>query len=208
MTTPSSPTSTPSLRRLGRSFFLLSAEQVARELIGCILVRRIAGKEFRARIVETEAYVGPHDLACHASKGRTRRTEIMFGRGGFAYVYFIYGMHAMLNVVTGEKGDAQAVLIRAGEPMNGLAVNLSGPGRLAKGLHITVADNGTDLTGRDLFFLRPSDCVPRIAATKRIGIDYAGPWKHELLRFIDVESRALSGLRFQSRATRRRREEV
>jgi DNA-3-methyladenine glycosylase len=180
----------------------------------------------RARVVETEAYVGEHDLACHASKGRTKRTEIMFGRGGFAYVYFIYGMHSMLNVVTGKAGDAQAVLIRAAEPVGGVGwragkrikhegdpehegprrgimwkaphPNLSGPGNLAKGMRITVADNGVDLTGDEIYFLRGGRGAARkvdVVETKRIGVDYAGIWKDELLRFIDAGSAAVSGRR-------------
>ena len=185
----------PGLEKLGREFFQRHAVQVARELIGAILVRRVARRELRARIVETEAYVGPHDLACHASKGRTKRTEIMFGPGGFAYVYFIYGMHAMLNVVTGEQGDAQAVLIRAAEAMDPSSINLSGPGRLAKGLRITVADNGTDLTGDTIFIEPRHGPVPRIIATKRIGVEYAREWQHELLRFYDADSAAVSGRR-------------
>src|ERR1051325_3119419 len=93
--------------RLPVKFFQQDAETVARELIGTILVRRDHGKEYRARVVETEAYVGPHDLACHAAKGRTGRTEVMYLPGGHAYVYFIYGMYDMLNVVTGGKEDPQ-----------------------------------------------------------------------------------------------------
>ena len=95
---------------------------VARELIGKVMVHGVGeGEELRARIVETEAYVGEHDLACHAAKGRTKRTEVMYGAGGHAYVYFIYGMHEMFNVVTGPKGVAQAVLVRAGEAVSGFA---------------------------------------------------------------------------------------
>src|SRR5438477_3946079 len=95
------------VRKLVRSFFRREAAELAEALIGKILVHRVAGKEFRARIVETEAYVGPDDLACHASKGRTKRTEVMFGPPGHAYVYFIYGMYDMFNIVSGDTGDAQ-----------------------------------------------------------------------------------------------------
>jgi DNA-3-methyladenine glycosylase len=188
---------------LSRAFYEREAEVVARELVGKILVRRISEegemREFRARVVETEAYVGEHDLACHASKGRTKRTEIMFGHGGFAYVYFIYGMHTMLNVVTGKKDHAQAVLIRAGEAVGGWEgerVNLSGPGRLCKAMRIRLIDNGLDLTGEEMFFVSPEKAKkPRIIATPRIGVDYSGDWKHELLRFIDADSGAVSGPR-------------
>src|SRR5437667_7800082 len=117
------------LKILTHSFYNRPAIDVARDLIGKILVRRTRGKELRARIVETEAYIGEHDLACHASRGRTNRTEVMFGRAGHAYVYFIYGMHWMLNIVASKPGDAQAVLVRAAEPLDGWDVNLAGPGR-------------------------------------------------------------------------------
>src|SRR5690349_9239131 len=116
-------------RRLPRALYSRDAETVARELVGKVLVHVIGGKTLRARIVETEAYVGPHDLACHASKGRTTRTEVMFGEAGHAYVYFIYGMYDMLNIVTGKVGEPQAVLIRAAEPLDEWRADLSGPGK-------------------------------------------------------------------------------
>ena len=95
------------LKRLTQSFFQRPAEDVARALIGKILVRRLPGKLLRARLIETEAYLGPDDLASHASKGRTRRTEVLFGPPGRAYVYLIYGLHEMLNVVAGDAGQGQ-----------------------------------------------------------------------------------------------------
>jgi DNA-3-methyladenine glycosylase len=180
------------LRKIGRSFFARDAVEVARDLVGKILVHRRGAEELRARIVETEAYVGTHDLACHASKGRTGRTEVMFGRAGHAYVYLIYGMYQMLNIVTGAKGDAQAVLIRAAEPLDGWEEDLSGPGRLARGFQIGRSENGLDLTGDTLYLLSdPRDC-PRVVRSKRVGVDYAGMWKDELLRFFDGGSRAVS----------------
>jgi DNA-3-methyladenine glycosylase len=142
--------------------------------------------------VETEAYVGQHDLACHASKGRTTRTEIMFGPAGFAYVYLIYGMYDMFNIVASSMDDAQAVLIRAAEPLNGLQTNLSGPGKLTRGLRITRKDNGLDLTGNRLFLLDSQSEFPRIIRTARIGVDYAGDWKHAPLRFLAADSPAVS----------------
>jgi DNA-3-methyladenine glycosylase len=181
--------------RLPRSFYARPAIDVARDLIGCVLVRTIQGKRLRARIVETEAYVGSHDLASHASKGRTARNDVMFGPPGHAYVYFIYGMHDMLNVVTSDPQDPQAVLIRAAEPLDDWQADLSGPGRLARALNITrQALNGADLTrGDDLYFLsrRPGD-RPHLVTGKRIGVDYAQHWKDELLRFMDADSRAVS----------------
>ena len=124
-----------SFQKLRRSFFERPADSVARELIGKILVRRLPGKELRARVVETEAYLGPRDLASHASKGRTRRTEILFGPAGHAYVYLIYGMYEMLNIVAGPPGGAQAVLIRGAQPLDGWQADLSGPGRLTRAWH-------------------------------------------------------------------------
>jgi len=179
-------------RKLGRSFYRRHAEELARELVGKILVRRIDKTEMRVRIVETEAYVGAHDLACHASKGRTARTEIMFGPAGFAYVYLIYGMHDMLNIVSGPVDDAQAVLIRAAEPLDGLSLDLSGPGKLTRALRITRADNGLDLTGDRLFLMDDNVSRPRLLCTPRIGVDYAGEWKDAPLRFFDADSRAVS----------------
>jgi DNA-3-methyladenine glycosylase len=180
------------LRKLGRSFFARDAIEVAPDLIGKILVHRRNGKVLRTRIVETEAYVGPHDLACHASRGRTARTEVMFGRAGHAYVYLIYGMYQMLNIVTGAKGDAQAVLIRAGEALDGWESDLSGPGKLARAMDITRSQNGLDLTGGELFLLDDATDRPRVVRSKRVGVDYAKKWRDELLRFSDAASAAVS----------------
>ncbi len=173
-------------RKLQHPFFERPAVELARELIGTILVRRYRGRKYRARICETEAYVGPHDLACHASKGRTRRTEVMFGPAGHAYVYFIYGMYDMLNIVASHVDDPQAVLIRGATPLDGWKADLSGPGKLTRALRITRAQNALDLTGDTLFLLGDPAYRPRIVTTKRIGIDYAGEWKDALLRFVDV----------------------
>ena len=145
------------------------------------------GKQFRARIVETEAYVGAHDLACHASKGRTRRTEVMFGPAGRAYVFLIYGMYDMFNIVAAGVGDPQAVLIRGAVPLDGWQADLTGPGKLARAMRITRAQNGLDLTGETLFVLKKREERPQVLATKRIGIDYAGEWKHALLRFVETD---------------------
>lgn len=178
--------------RLEQLFYGQPAVALAQAMIGKVIVRRIRKKEFRARIVETEAYVGSHDLACHASKGRTNRTEIMFGPAGRAYVYLIYGMYDMFNIVAGQVDDPQAVLIRAAEPLDGWLADLSGPGKLTRGLQITRKDNGVALTSDRLHLLDDPTDRPQIIATPRIGIDYAGEWKHELLRFLDPASRSLS----------------
>jgi DNA-3-methyladenine glycosylase len=181
----------PKMKKLTRSFFERPAVELATDLVGKILVRRVRGKEYRARIVEAEAYVGPHDLACHAARGRTKRTEVMFGVGGHAYVYLIYGMYEMFNIVASSEGDAQAVLIRAAEPLDGWKADLSGPGKLTRALRITRSQNGLDLT-KDELFLLDSAYQPKIASSKRVGVDYAKEWKDALLRFFDANSPAVS----------------
>ncbi len=148
------------------------------------LVHRFQGKEYRGKIVETEAYLGPHDLAAHSAKGRTARTEVMFGPPGHAYVYLIYGMYWCMNVVTEEEGHASAVLIRALEPINGIEDKTKGPGLLCQAMHIDKKLNGVDLTSGDFFIEKPP--VPEkfiIAKKPRIGVDYAGVWARRLLRF-------------------------
>jgi DNA-3-methyladenine glycosylase len=180
------------MKKLPASFYQRPAIELARDLIGKLLVRPVSGETCRARIVETEAYVGTHDLACHAARGRTRRTEVMFGPGGHAYVYFIYGMHEMFNIVASVAGDAQAVLVRAAEPMDGWEVDLSGPGKLARGMRITRALNGVDLTGDDLFLTQDVHSRPRIVTGPRVGVDYAGEWVDAPLRFVDADSSAVS----------------
>jgi DNA-3-methyladenine glycosylase len=180
------------MKKFGRSYYQVPAEMLAERLIGTIMVRRIGDRQLSARIVETEAYVGPEDLACHTSRGRTKRTEVMFGPAGHAYVYFIYGMYDMLNIVAGKTGSGQAVLIRAAEPI-GWEADLSGPGKLAREMRITRAQNGLDLTTGKELFLRPDSITPaKIARSKRIGIDYAKHWQHALLRFTDPASKSLS----------------
>ncbi len=171
-----------------RPFFEQSALEVARQLPGKILVRRVDDVIRRARIVETEAYLGPRDLASHSSKGRTARTEVMFGPAGHAYVYFIYGMHFMLNVVTGVTGEAHAVLIRAAEPLDGWTADLTGPGKLARALSIDKRHNGIDLFDEELGFFDDPTYVPRVRRSKRIGVDYAKHWANRLLRFVDVNN--------------------
>jgi DNA-3-methyladenine glycosylase len=180
------------LPRLGAAFFRRPATELAKDLLGTILVRRYRGKELRARIVETEAYIGAHDLACHAARGRTKRTDVMFGPGGHAYVFLIYGMHEMFNIVSGERDDPQAVLVRAAEPLGGWQADLAGPGKLARALRITRKLNGQDLTGNTLFFLSDPDYQPSIVQTTRVGVDYAREWKDAPLRFLDVSSFAIS----------------
>lgn len=178
------------LKKLGHSFYRRDAKKLARGLIGTILVRRVRGREFRARIVETEAYVGPQDLASHSSKGLTKRTEVMFGPAGHAYVYLVYGMYEMFNIVVGKTGSGQAVLIRSAEPLDGWKADLSGPGKLTRALKITRSVNGRDLTRDTLYLVFDPDCRPRVRSAKRIGVEYAGKWKDKLLRFFDDKSTA------------------
>jgi DNA-3-methyladenine glycosylase len=180
------------MKKLSRLFYRRDAETLARDLIGAVLVHRRQGRVYRARIVETEAYVGPHDLASHSSKGRTKRTEVMFGPAGHAYVYLIYGMYEMFNIVAGKTGSGQAVLIRAAEPLDGWQADLSGPGRLTRGFGITRSHQGLDLTKDRLYILRGSGAMPRVRKTRRIGVDYAGAWKKRLLRFYAADSWAVT----------------
>lgn len=189
-----SPTkrSTGEPRKLARSFYSRPAIELAPALLGTVLVHRTPEGVLRARIVETEAYIGPHDLAAHSSKGRTRRTEVMFGPAGHAYVYLIYGMYEMFNIVAGDVDDGQAVLVRAAEPLDGWEADLSGPGKLARAMRITRADNRRDLTADKLYLLPGSGRRVRVERSPRIGVDYAGAWKDQLLRFFDADSKSVS----------------
>src|SRR6185436_14549062 len=141
------------MQPVGREFYDRNAVRVAPALLGCILARRRRGGWIAGRIVETEAYVGEHDLACHARAGRTARTEVMYGEPGHAYVYLIYGIHQMLNCVCGPGSDANAVLVRAAEPVPDSAPWLHssarGPGNLCKAFGIRLDDNRADLCDRD-----------------------------------------------------------
>jgi len=159
------------------------------------LARRTESGVQVARIVETEAYQGPHDLAAHSARGRTARTEIMFGPPGHAYVYLIYGIWYCVNVVTRAAGTPHAVLIRALEPLSGIEHKTSGPGLLCKALDIDRRLNGADLCGDTLWIETPEILrKPRITRATRIGVDYAGTWAAKLWRFYDVESAYVSTL--------------
>jgi DNA-3-methyladenine glycosylase len=171
-------------RRLPRAFYARPAIDVALALLGQRLVHEHAGVRRAGRIVEAEAYVGPHDLACHASKGRTARTEPMFGEAGHAYVYLIYGMYDCFNVVTDVEGHAAAVLVRALEPLEGCLGKTDGPGKLTRALGITRAHDRGDLVTGPVFVEAAGSVDPRqIAKGPRIGVDYAGAWARRLLRF-------------------------
>ena len=164
---------------LTSAFFNRDALMVARELLGCALVVRRGGSLQKSMITETEAYVGPHDLASHAARGRTERTEVMFGPPGTLYVYFVYGIHWMLNVVTGPPGYPAAVLIRG-------VAEITGPGRLTKALRIDGRFNGLAAEKQTglWFEERAGARAPRIARSARIGVAYAGPvWSQKEYRF-------------------------
>jgi DNA-3-methyladenine glycosylase len=170
---------------LPRCFYDRQTETVARELLGMLLAHRLEGRLRVGRVVETEAYLGPHDLAAHSARGRTPRTEVMFGPPGHAYVYLIYGVHHCLNVVTEPEGHAAAVLIRALEPVQGVEANTRGPGRLCRALGIDRRHNGLDLVGDDLFLAEPPRREPiEVVARPRIGVAYAGEWADKPLRFL------------------------
>ena len=172
------------MRRLPRRFYDRDTIVVARELLGKYLVHLSQGIERIGRIVEVEAYLGPHDLAAHSARGRTARTEVMFGPPGHAYVYLIYGMHCCMNVVTREEGHASAVLLRAVEPVKNVEGRTSGPGLLCKAMGIDRRLNAHDLISTDLnIAARPSEKPVTIVRRPRIGVDYAGHWAKRLLRF-------------------------
>lgn len=171
---------------LPRSFYDRDTVQVARELLGCFLIRKIGRKIIRARILETEAYAGEDDLASHASKGRTPRTEIMYGEPGHAYVYMIYGMYHCFNIVTERKDFPAAVLIRAVEIEGVSYQQTNGPGKLCRLLNIDRSLNDWDMTkGEKLWIEHGKKADPKyIRADKRIGIDYAKHCKEYLWRFM------------------------
>jgi DNA-3-methyladenine glycosylase len=180
--------------RLGRDFFARDALAVAKGLIGCSLVRELGGGAVQvARIVETEAYRGPRDLACHARAGLTRRTRSLLGAEGHAYVFLVYGMHECFNVTCRREGAGHAVLIRAAEPLRGFdaGARLDGPGRFAKGMGLSRANDGADLTEPPLY-LCPRDRRPRLVTTARVGVAYAGEFADVPWRFYDAASDQVS----------------
>ena len=170
---------------LRKNFFNRDTLKVAQDLLGCILVRKNKGKIIRAIITETEAYRGENDLASHASKGRTPRTELMFGEAGRAYIYMIYGMYFMLNIVTEKKDYPAAVLIRCVEASIEASKNLNGPGKVCKFLQIGKELNDWDMTrGKKIWIESGKKIKPaQIKKAKRIGIDYAKHCKDYLWRF-------------------------
>lgn len=172
------------MRKLPRSFFNRDTVQVAQELLGKLLVLRTGDTPRIARIVEVEAYLGPHDLAAHSSRGLTPRTRAMFGPPGHAYVYLVYGMHHCMNVVTEPEGSGTGVLLRALEPVEGIAGNTRGPGLLTRAMGIDMRHYGHDLCSPEFHLLRQPDLpASAIVRRPRIGVAYAGAWAAEPLRF-------------------------
>ncbi len=184
--------------RLNRKFFNRNTVDVAKELLGKYLIRKVNGKIIKAKIIETEAYCGTRDLACHASKGSTPRTKVMFGPAGFTYIYLIYGMYHCLNIVTEKEGYPAAVLIRGVSgilyPVSGIKKSdsqirdtiFNGPGKVCRELKIDRGLNNIDITkSKEIWIENLGDQIdPRqIKIGKRIGVDYAGKWKDKLWRF-------------------------
>lgn len=202
---PSRPT------RLPRSFYAGHTVEVARALLGKLLVRQQDGATICGRVVETEAYHGPEDLACHASRGLTPRTAPMFEEPGRAYVYQIYGMWFCLNAVTGPVGHPSAVLIRAVAPRAPDAFgpkDAAGPGKLCRLMNINLQLNRADLTDGDQLWLaddghRVAD--EQICAGPRIGVEYAGAWAETPWRFWVAGDRSVSRARGPTKAPARAR---
>jgi DNA-3-methyladenine glycosylase len=169
-------------KKLSREFYNRPTLEVAIDLLGKILVREVNGLSMGGRLVEVEAYIGEDDPGCHACRGMTPRNEIMYGEPGYLYVYFTYGNHYMLNIVTERKGFPAAVLLRGMEPMYGVDIMMknrgveqitdiaSGPGKMAKALGITTAQKGEDLTGKHIYLLDDKMEISEIWQSPRIGL--------------------------------------
>ncbi len=184
--------------KFDQEFYLNDTLEIAENLLGSLLCTNINNKLVSGRIVEVEAYLGVTDKASHAYGGkRTKRTETMFRQGGIAYIYLIYGLYSLFNVVTSAEGIPHAILIRALEPVNGIDIMMerrktekilsltSGPGKLCTALNLTRDQNSINLTGDTVWLEQPDKIVPgnEIIHSKRIGIDYAEEYKEKLWRF-------------------------
>ncbi len=172
------------MRRLRRTFYDRDTISVARDLLGKYLIHVMRGVERIGRIVEVEAYLGPHDLAAHSARGLTERTKVMFGPPGHAYVYMIYGMYFCMNVVTQREGHASAVLLRAVEPVRNIKERTQGPGLLCHAMRIDKRLNGHNLISKDLYIAAAVKTDPLVIVKRpRVGVDYAGHWARRHLRF-------------------------
>jgi DNA-3-methyladenine glycosylase len=205
-------------RALARSFYVEPTLRVARALLGKVLVHESPEGRAAGRIVEVEAYRGPRDRAAHSAGGRrTPRNEVMYGPPGHAYVYFIYGMHHCVNVVTQPPGVPEAVLIRALEPVDGIELMRArrgladgaawrlcrGPGALCQALGVARAQNGGDLVAGALRILdAPAVPAAQVARTVRVGVAYAGADALRAWRFLVRASAAVSGPRRVARGQR------
>jgi DNA-3-methyladenine glycosylase len=176
---------------LPRSFYERDTVAVAQALLGATLVRQVGPTRRAGRIVETEAYVGPDDLACHARTGPGGRAAVMYGPAGVAYVYLIYGMHHCLNAVTEREGYPGAVLIRGLEPVVGIAGRTDGPGRICRELGIDRAMNGARLAPPGLW-IEAGEPAEAVASGRRIGVEYAREWAERPWRFWIPGSRWVS----------------
>lgn len=166
--------------RINPELYKLSALELAPKLLGMKLCRNINGQTIKLKITETEAYFGEKDTACHAHKGKTERTKVLYEEGGVAYVYLCYGIHNLLNVVCGEKDFPQAVLIRGVDDFNG-------PGKLTNALNIDRSLNGEDLITSTNLWIEDDGYSCDYRTEKRVGIDYATPeYRNKLWRFIKI----------------------
>lgn len=170
---------------LSRTFYRKNTLAVCEELLGCFLMCEQEGNVWRARITEVEAYIGEDDLACHASKGKTKRTEVMYGKAGHAYVYLIYGMYHCFNIVTEKEGFPAAVLIRAVEIEGVAKKETNGPGKLCRFLGIDRSCNMLDVTKGERIWVGRGRKKKgeKIIKSKRIGVEYAKHCKEYLWRF-------------------------
>jgi DNA-3-methyladenine glycosylase len=195
-------------RKLLRSFYNRPTLEVARELLGKIICYRTEKGELQARIVEVEAYIGEDDPACHAAPGPTRRNQVMYGKPGFSYIYFIYGMYHCFNIVTEREGYPAAVLLRAAEPCAGLEIMhensprcrrstiLSGPGKFCRAFGLTTQQSGLDLCGSELFLKDEGTRSGEIIVSPRIGIRKGTDLP---FRFYLADSTAVSGFKARRR---------
>ncbi|PXX95721.1 3-methyladenine DNA glycosylase [Marinifilum breve] len=167
------------MEKLGKEFFTRDIRAVAEELIGKLIVqKKIDGRIEKFRITEIEMYIGEEDLACHAAKGRTARTEVMYAEGGLVYVYLIYGMYWLLNIVTGPINKPQAILIRGVEKING-------PGRVGRTLNLDKSFYGEDLGLSERLWIEDDGQKCSFTRHPRINIDYAGEiWKNKPFRYL------------------------
>ncbi|WP_029905058.1 DNA-3-methyladenine glycosylase [Prevotella sp. 10(H)] len=167
--------------KLTEKFFQRDVLDVAPDLLGKILVRQFEnGEKRRYRITDVEAYRGEEDKACHASRGRTAHTEVLYSKGGTIYVYLIYGIYWLLNIETGDKDCPQGVMIRAVE-------GIYGPGRVGRALKLDKSFRGESIEKNDRMWIEDSDEKPEYITAPRIGIDYAQEWKDIEWRFIVKE---------------------